>query len=166
MQGAGDFPFPFQFAGITQVHQGHTIQLAALAYFLVVTNFFYSQTVTTAVFMLVIVVAVTAGLVRFNASDASLGVRDCLRLATRYVAQAVPLMIVEFSFGKRARQGAIGSFVAHGGPRTAWMGAFVVVCAMGIGAYYAVVSGWWSSSASVRLRSAPRRLRVSKNFSG
>ena len=67
-----------------------------LAYFLVVTNFFYSQTITTALFMLVIVITVTAGLVRFNTSDPALGIRACMALAARYVAQAVPLMIVGF----------------------------------------------------------------------
>lgn len=67
-----------------------------LAYFLVVTNFFYSQTITTALSMLVVVVTVTAGLIRFNASDPVLGVRACMLLATRYVAQAIPLMIVGF----------------------------------------------------------------------
>ncbi len=67
-----------------------------LAYFLVVTNFFYSQTITTALFMLVIVVTVTAGLVRFNTSGPALGIRACMVLATRYVAQALPLMVVAF----------------------------------------------------------------------
>ncbi len=55
---------------------------------------------------------------------------------------SVPLMIVEFSFGKNARRGAIGAFVAHGGPGAAWMGAWAALCATAIGAYYAVVSGW------------------------
>ncbi len=55
---------------------------------------------------------------------------------------SVPLIIVEFSFGKRSRQGVVGSFVAHGGPRSAWMGAWAALCATLIGAYYAVVSGW------------------------
>lgn len=67
-----------------------------LAYFLVVTNFFYSQTVTTALSMLVVVVTVTAGLIRFNASDPALGIRACMALAARIVAQAVPVMIVGF----------------------------------------------------------------------
>ncbi|MGR9089011.1 MAG: transglutaminase TgpA family protein [Gammaproteobacteria bacterium] len=67
-----------------------------LAYFLVVTNFFYSQTIATALFMLVIVITVTAGLVRFNATDPALGPRACMLLAARYVAEAVPLMIVGF----------------------------------------------------------------------
>ena len=45
---------------------------------------------------------------------------------------SVPLMIVEFSFGKRARRGAVGSFVRMGGPGMAWMGGFIALCATAI----------------------------------
>ncbi|MEO1083161.1 MAG: sodium-dependent transporter [Acidobacteriota bacterium] len=55
---------------------------------------------------------------------------------------SVPLMIVEFSFGKTARRGTIGSFVKMGGPGMAWMGAFVAICATAIMFYYSVVTGW------------------------
>lgn len=67
-----------------------------LAYFLVVTNFFYSQTVATAGFMLLIVVVVTAGLIRFNTATSVLSIRECLILSSRYVAQAIPLMAIGF----------------------------------------------------------------------
>ena len=55
---------------------------------------------------------------------------------------SVPLMIVEFSFGKRARRGTVGAFVAHGGRGMAWMGGWVALCATAIMCYYSVVSGW------------------------
>ncbi len=55
---------------------------------------------------------------------------------------SVPLMIVEFAFGKRARRGAVGAFVELGGPRFAWMGGFVALCATAIMFYYSVVTGW------------------------
>ena len=55
---------------------------------------------------------------------------------------SVPLMIVEFSFGKRARRGAIGAFVEMGGRGYAWMGGFVAICASAIMFYYSVVTGW------------------------
>ncbi|MEM8960571.1 MAG: sodium-dependent transporter [Acidobacteriota bacterium] len=55
---------------------------------------------------------------------------------------SIPLIIAEFAFGKRARKGTIGAFVEIGGPKTAWMGAWVAVCATAIMIYYAVVSGW------------------------
>ncbi len=55
---------------------------------------------------------------------------------------SVPLMIVEFSFGKRSRRGAVGAFVEMAGRRYAWMGGFVAVCASAIMFYYSVVTGW------------------------
>ncbi len=67
-----------------------------LGYFLVVTNFFYSQTPATAVFMLFVVVMVTGGLVRFNTSNETISMQGCIRLACGYVAQAIPLMVVAF----------------------------------------------------------------------
>ncbi|MFT4561059.1 MAG: transglutaminase-like putative cysteine protease [Gammaproteobacteria bacterium] len=67
-----------------------------LAYFLVVTNFFYSQTLATAAFMLLIVMVVTGGLISFNAPGGTLGPLRSVRLAGGYVAQAIPLMIVGF----------------------------------------------------------------------
>ncbi len=55
---------------------------------------------------------------------------------------SVPLMIVEFSFGKRTRRGAIGAFLEMGGRGYAWMGGFVALCASAIMFYYSVVTGW------------------------
>lgn len=55
---------------------------------------------------------------------------------------SVPLMIVEFSFGKRARRGTVGAFVTMGGKKMAWMGAWVALCATAIMFYYSVVTGW------------------------
>ena len=55
---------------------------------------------------------------------------------------SVPLMIVEFAFGKRARVGTIGAFTRIAGPRTAWMGGWVALCATAIMCYYSVVTGW------------------------
>jgi NSS family neurotransmitter:Na+ symporter len=55
---------------------------------------------------------------------------------------SVPLMIVEFSFGKRARQGTIAAFQRLAGPGAGWMGAWVALCATAIMFYYSVVAGW------------------------
>ncbi len=63
---------------------------------------------------------------------------------------SVPLMIVEFSFGKRSRLGTIGAFVKLAGPGTAWMGGWVALCATAIMFYYSVVTGWclrWLAAA-------------------
>ena len=64
-----------------------------LAYFLVVTNFFYSQSIPTACYLLGVTVLVTTALVRFN-SPPALGDRVCLRLAARKVAESVPVMVL------------------------------------------------------------------------
>ncbi len=55
---------------------------------------------------------------------------------------SVPLMIVEFSFGKRTRLGTIGAFTKLGGRGLAWMGGWVALCATAIMFYYSVVTGW------------------------
>lgn len=55
---------------------------------------------------------------------------------------SVPLMMVEFAFGKRARRGAVGAFTRLAGERSAWMGGWVALTATGIMFYYSVVAGW------------------------
>ena len=55
---------------------------------------------------------------------------------------SVPLMMVEFAFGKRTRRGCIGAFAALAGRGRAWMGGWVALTATCIMFYYSVVSGW------------------------
>ncbi|HUF78318.1 MAG TPA: sodium-dependent transporter [Thermoanaerobaculia bacterium] len=55
---------------------------------------------------------------------------------------SVPLMMVEFAFGKRARKGTVGAFADLAGRRSAWMGGWVAACAILIMFYYSVVTGW------------------------
>ena len=55
---------------------------------------------------------------------------------------SVPLMIVEFSFGKRARKGTVGAFSRIAGRGSGWMGGWVALCAAAIMFYYSVVAGW------------------------
>lgn len=66
-----------------------------LAYFLVVTNFFYSQAIVTAVYLFGVTVLITAALIRFN-SPPSIGDRACAKLAARMVLESVPLMVFCF----------------------------------------------------------------------
>ncbi len=75
---------------------------------------------------------------------------------------SVPLMIVEFAFGKRTRKGTVGAFATLGGERSAWMGGWVALCATAIMFYYSVVSGWclrylWGSLSGAASRD-PRAL--------
>ncbi|MEM7050481.1 MAG: sodium-dependent transporter [Acidobacteriota bacterium] len=55
---------------------------------------------------------------------------------------SIPLMIVEFSFGKQSRLGTVGAFRRLAGRGRSWMGGWVALCATGIMFYYAVVAGW------------------------
>lgn len=55
---------------------------------------------------------------------------------------SVPLMVVEFSFGKRAGVGTVGAFTRLAGKGLAWMGGWVALCATAIMFYYSVVAGW------------------------
>jgi NSS family neurotransmitter:Na+ symporter len=58
------------------------------------------------------------------------------------LAWSVPLLLCEFAMGKGTRRGPIGAFSSLLGPRWAWMGAWVVLCATLIMFYYSVVTGW------------------------
>ncbi|MDY7093536.1 MAG: sodium-dependent transporter [Acidobacteriota bacterium] len=55
---------------------------------------------------------------------------------------SVPLLIVEFGFGKTSRQGVVASFLKLGGRGMTWMGGWVALCATFIMFYYSVVAGW------------------------
>lgn len=70
--------------------------VAFLCYFLVVTNFFYSQTLPTAAYMLGVVVLVTTVLVQYNTPAAWRSRPRMLRLAGLMTLQAMPLMVLAF----------------------------------------------------------------------
>ena len=55
---------------------------------------------------------------------------------------SIPLIIVEFSIGKKLRLGVIKAFSASLGIKYTWMGWFVAMCTIGIMFYYSVVCGW------------------------
>jgi NSS family neurotransmitter:Na+ symporter len=55
---------------------------------------------------------------------------------------SIPILLVEFSLGKRHKKGVVGAFCDALGPRWAWVGFFVAVCTLGICFYYSVVTGW------------------------
>ena len=67
-----------------------------LGYFLVVTNFFYSQTIPTALYMLGVVVGATTVLIQYNTPPDYRHTRGMLRLSAAMTAQAVPLMLLAF----------------------------------------------------------------------
>lgn len=67
-----------------------------LCYFLVVTNFFYSQTIPTALYMLGVVIATTTVLIQYNTPPAYRRAGAMLRLSGAMTVQAVPLMLLAF----------------------------------------------------------------------
>jgi NSS family neurotransmitter:Na+ symporter len=55
---------------------------------------------------------------------------------------SIPILMVEFSIGKKSRKGTMGSFAAFLGKEKMWMGAWMAWISTAIGFYYAVVMGW------------------------
>jgi len=55
---------------------------------------------------------------------------------------SIPLLMVEFSLGKKTASGVIGAFKQALGKSYTWMGWFVAFCTTAILFYYSVVSGW------------------------
>lgn len=67
-----------------------------LGYFLVVTNFFYSQSIPTALLMCLVVLIMTVSLISLNTSDKTLSSKAMLKLSSKMLLQAVPLMLLLF----------------------------------------------------------------------
>lgn len=74
---------------------------AFLGLFLVVTYFFFSQAIPSALYMMLAVAAVMASLVAFNDPNGALSLAPRVRLVARLMAQALPLMLVAFLFFPR-----------------------------------------------------------------
>lgn len=72
-----------------------------LGYFLVITNFLYSQTIPTALYMVACVWVITAAMIGLNHTRPLQGVRTELRTSAVLLAQSVPLMVVLFLFFPR-----------------------------------------------------------------
>ncbi len=57
-------------------------------------------------------------------------------------AWSIPLIMIEYAWGRKHRMGVVATFVREGGERFAWMGAFVAFVATAITFFYSVVVGW------------------------
>jgi len=55
---------------------------------------------------------------------------------------SIPLIIAEYSLGKKHRTGVVGVFVKGLGKKFAWLGAFVAFVTAAITFFYTVVVGW------------------------
>lgn len=55
---------------------------------------------------------------------------------------SIPILLAEFSIGKKFKRSVIGAFAGAAGEKYTWMGFFVTVCTLGIAFYYSVVIAW------------------------
>jgi len=82
---------------VTEIRSHRDYYLSCfLGYFLVVTNFFYSQSIATAALMFMVVTIMTGCLISLNVPEPSLNSRKKLKLAGQMLLQAVPLMLILF----------------------------------------------------------------------
>lgn len=77
--------------------------LAFIGYFLVITNFFYTQSIPTALYLLLCVWLITAAMIGLQQRGESAGMRMPLRTSAVMLAQSVPLMVVFFLFFPRVQ---------------------------------------------------------------
>jgi len=67
-----------------------------LGYFLIITNFFYSQTIPTAAYMMVVIIFMTAGLINFNDTEQQLTLLQRFKLSSTLLVQSIPILLVLF----------------------------------------------------------------------
>jgi transglutaminase-like putative cysteine protease len=67
-----------------------------LGYFLVITHFLYSQSIPTALYLLLVVLVTTATMIAYSDTNHAVGARPRLRLASVLLMQSLPLMLVLF----------------------------------------------------------------------
>ncbi len=72
-----------------------------LGYFLIITNFLYSQSIPTALYMIVVMIITTATLISLSDTNNQLLIQKKLRLSTTLILQALPVMFVLFIFFPR-----------------------------------------------------------------
>ncbi|EIJ42259.1 transglutaminase-like enzyme, predicted cysteine protease [Beggiatoa alba B18LD] len=87
---------------IIEMHnQRDALLICFLGYFLIITNFLYSQTIPTAIYMFIVVLIMTATLIGLNDYQGGLSRWKRLRLGGLLLLQAIPLMLVLFIFFPR-----------------------------------------------------------------
>jgi len=72
-----------------------------LGYFLIITNFFYTQTIPTAVYMMLVIVIMTTGLLGFNDTERQLTLLKRFKFSTTLLVQAIPILLVLFALFPR-----------------------------------------------------------------
>ena len=83
-----------------KLHESQTrrdfMLLISLSFFIIVTNFLFSQSIPTVIYMLAIVIVLIMSMISINQNDASLTTNDKLKLSIKMLAQAIPLMLIMF----------------------------------------------------------------------
>lgn len=69
---------------------------AYLGYFLVITNFFYTQTIPTAIYMFFIILIMTSGLIVYNDTEQKLNFFERTRFASALLIQSAPILLILF----------------------------------------------------------------------
>ena len=67
-----------------------------LGYFLIITNFFYTQSIPTAFYMFIVIIIMTVGLINFNDSKKQLTLIERYKFASSLLLQALPILLVLF----------------------------------------------------------------------
>ncbi len=67
---------------------------------------------------------------------------------------SIPILLAEFSIGKKYKQGVIGAFAETLGKKYAWVGFFITACTLFICFYYAVVTSWGLQYLGLSIKSA------------
>lgn len=67
-----------------------------LGLFIIITNFFYSQTLLTAVYMMITLLIIIAGLITFNDRKHTLKPGERISMAVQLLCQALPVMLILF----------------------------------------------------------------------
>jgi len=88
-----------------KLHESHSTRdymlLISLSFFIIVTNFLFSQSIPNVLFMLLAIIILITSLLSINQGSASLSIKYKLRFATKTLLQAIPLMLVMFVFFPR-----------------------------------------------------------------
>lgn len=67
---------------------------------------------------------------------------------------SIPILLAEFSLGKKYQKGVIGTFGEALGKSYTWVGFFITICTLGICFYYSVVTSWGLQYLGFSLKNA------------
>ncbi len=82
---------------LIEMHSKRDVYITCfLGYFLIVTNFFFSQTIPTALLMMLVITIMTATLIRLNEGHNSMSTLARLQMAATMLLQSIPVLIIAF----------------------------------------------------------------------